>query len=246
MSELNSPDVLDSINLSWGTTLATKKVVTTSGHASGGGDVYCDAGGSEAICEANASAEATATGAATVQIQATGTLFIQNTSSTDVPFVIIDDVFSAFNPGGSDVGASVDNTMTEYASFTSFQSDDGGLLGDSHNCNTDLTVPHYWYGGLTDGGMGAFCGVEAPDASDGETWFGPIPADTTIAADAMTLEIDLFVSANAPPTVPEPLSVSLLAMAIGTLAAVRRTRASSMMTGGGIAGGLNHALRSKS
>ena len=144
------------------------------------------------------------------------------------------------------MGASVDNTMTEYASFTSFQSDDGGLLGDSHNCNTDLTVPHYWYGGLTDGGMGAFCGVEAPDASDGETWFGPIPADTTIAADAMTLEIDLFVSANAPPTVPEPLSVSLLAMAIGTLAAVRRTRASSMMTGGGIAGGLNHALRSKS
>ncbi len=226
VSDFNAPDVIDSLNLSWGPGVVTTKTIAATGNASGSGDVSCDAGGSEIGCAASASAEATANGTATVKIKTVGTLYIENTSSTDLSYVVIDGSFSAFNPGGPSAGASVDDTATEYASFNSSVSDPSSMISDTHGCNTNFTVvDSSGYAGPTNGGLGAVCGVAGPDASDFETSIALIPAGATVAVDELTLEIDLTASAGTPPTVPEPLSVPLLTMAIGTLAAVRRTRA---------------------
>jgi len=58
--------------------------------------------------------------------------------------------FSAFNPGGSEIGASVDHPLSEFAQFSI--SVTGPDAADAHGCATSVATPS--------------CGVTAPDESE--------------------------------------------------------------------------------
>lgn len=85
-------------------------------------------------------------------------------------------LFSAFNPGGPDVGASVDNAAKEYAAFFSVVS--GPSLFDLHGCDMqndpglDLALT-----------ARKTCGVMAPDWSESEFGLGPLAANGSAQAD---------------------------------------------------------------
>jgi len=64
--------------------------------------------------------------------------------------------FTSFNSGGPSVGISIDNPVTESASFSSSVSGPG--VGDSHACNTTNPVSPFNFTSTT-------CGVPSPDFS---------------------------------------------------------------------------------
>ncbi|HTF44079.1 MAG TPA: PEP-CTERM sorting domain-containing protein, partial [Terriglobales bacterium] len=99
-------------------------------------------------------------------------LSITNTTDTDFDgdFVFRTD-FSAFPRGlGVGLGASVDDPLTQYASF--YSSVFGPGVNDVHGCNT-VTGPFL---------APNACGVSSPDSSQGDFFFGSLAAGQTLFA----------------------------------------------------------------
>lgn len=121
--------------------------------------------------------------------------------------------YSAFNPGGSEVGASVTDPSREFASFSSsiFTPELGFL--DFHSCDTvsgDFVGPNA-------------CGVFSPDSSTAELDFGPIRAHQTIKV-PFVITIDLKAQ-----SVPEPLTLSTFGAGLAAIALARRRAKKSAM-----------------
>jgi hypothetical protein len=125
---------------------------------------------------------------------------LTNTTQETFPgFFVVDVNFSAFNPGGSEIGASVTNPSVEYALFSSSVEDPGA--GDFHSCDT-RDYP---------GGFGNFspyaCGVPSPDSSGGDLFIGPLGPGDTFTAD-YTISISAELKGEG---VPEPTTLPLFA-----------------------------------
>jgi hypothetical protein len=142
---------------------------------------------------------------------ALGTLVFQvtfnftNQTGVDLDFLTIRTDFSAFNPGGPQIAASVDNAVLEFARYDSSQSGRG--IGDSHHCDTRIN---------SGSGNPTFptpppsvaCGVSAPDSSQGEFTFFDVDQNETVS-ETFSLRLELEVQ-----SVPEPGSLALLGAAL--------------------------------
>lgn len=133
----------------------------------------------------------------------TVTLAFTNMSGLDLDFITIHSGFSAFNRGGSWIGAQVDNIASEFARFYSGQG--GPSIGDSHGCDTRVpagahtapTVP-----------PAAACGVSSPDFSEAEFSLNDFEIGETLTR-TFTLTLELEAS-----SVPEPSTLALFAAAL--------------------------------
>lgn len=133
-------------------------------------------------------------------VNALGGFTLHNTGSTDYlgNFVFFTS-FSAFNPGGPEIGARVDDPAHEFASFFSVVSGPG--VFDLHGCNMTNGKGPYAKS------AGASCGVSSPDSSEGMAVFGPLLAGEGLSA---AYDITVQVLAKGDDPVPEPWSLAVL------------------------------------
>jgi hypothetical protein len=143
-----------------------------------------------------------------------GSLRLTNTTGADISdFMVFNTAYSAFNPGGPEIGASVDNPATQFASFFSMVSGPGVL--DIHGCDTD------------GGDIGAVlrignaCGVSSPDFSNDIAVVSGIAAGSFIDLD---YEINIVVQAVSKDSVPEPFSLAIFGAGLLGAAAGRGRR----------------------
>lgn len=123
--------------------------------------------------------------------------------------------FSAFNPGGPEVGLSIDNPKTQSASFMS--SVYGPGVGDYHACSLPASA-------LGEFGAGAYfspttCGVASPDSSQEIYDF----ALTSLDPGAST-KIIYKIRQSAQFDVPEPPALALLGTGVFLLGLTRSRR----------------------
>lgn len=130
-----------------------------------------------------------------------------NESGQDFDSVWFQTDYSAFNPGGPEIGAKVDNTTLEFARFTSSQSGEG--IGDFHTCDTRDP-------GSANGTNDASCGVGSPDSSTGEFGFNDFDNGETFTMN-YTLALTLEVS-----SVPEPATLSMFIAGLLVLGRLKR------------------------
>jgi hypothetical protein len=103
--------------------------------------------------------------------------------------------FSAFNPGGPEIGARVDHPHFEFAQFSSSVSGPG--VGDFHGCATSIATPS--------------CGVVGPDSS---SIFFEIDQSQVLEYD-----ISIFVQVI---VTPEPSTMPLVASAFAILLGITK------------------------
>jgi len=135
----------------------------------------------------------TAPGETTQTKSDSGGIAITNNTGTDSE-VLIFLIWSAFNPGGLEIGASVDDPTLEFASFSSRVAITvppnplAGPLEDFHACETSVGEPS--------------CGVKAPDANEVEF---PV-----LLAAGSTVEVDYVIDVSGTVRIiPEPGTVAL-------------------------------------
>jgi hypothetical protein len=136
------------------------------------------------------------TGFAATTLDVLGVISITNTTALPIEFTPPSFTsVSSFNPGGSEIGASVDNPQSESALFNSAVSLIGPIVvaQDQHGCETSLLI--------------VACGVPAPDSSEGDI-FGVLEAFQTISIDTL-LHIETQTRA-----LPEPASLSLVGLGL--------------------------------
>ncbi|HEY2009020.1 MAG TPA: PEP-CTERM sorting domain-containing protein [Rhizomicrobium sp.] len=159
--------------------------------AAGGVQNQCGAGLSLFVSNDSASLE-------TFHVSSTGGLAITNTSDlgySGVTLLFRTD-FSAFNPGGPDIGASITYPGLEDASFSSSVTGTG--VDDFHSCDT-----------AGSSGFGVnfspyTCGVQSPDSSE-EQFSVALPAPgTTIDVSPYTINISASLIG-----IPEPATLFL-------------------------------------
>jgi len=129
-------------------------------------------------------------GYAATNLDIWGVVTITNTA--DFPLVFGDVLgysnFSAFNPGGNSIGASVNDPMREFAFFESTVWLE--TIGDFHSCETSLLV--------------LSCGVDSPDSSQDQYY--PILNPSEV----MSINVHLAIATEAR-VVPEPSALALFA-----------------------------------
>jgi len=140
--------------------------------------------------------------------------FFTLANTTDQTFQISIDVgtdVSAFNPGGSDIGASVSDSYREWASFSS-SVDGPDPIHDHHSCFTGAEGPAF-------AGVPSSCGVPAPDDSPGEAiWPIPGPGQTEL------FEVDMGIELQTYSPLPEPITVSLFGAGLVAMVMLARRR----------------------
>lgn len=141
-----------------------------------------------------------------------GFLVLRNEGSVDYQGqFVFETSYSSFNPGGPEIGASVDDPVREFASFFTVVTGPG--VFDLHGCAMSGSPgPHF---------AAVTCGVSVPDASSGEAVFGPLLAGQTISARYRTY---IEVIAQGADPVPEPASATLLFAGLVTVASRRKAR----------------------
>ncbi len=139
-------------------------------------------------------------------ISSIGGISITNNSGIDLGTLFFQTDFSAFNPGGSPIGAQVDDPSYQYAVFSS--SVFGPGVGDFHACDTRINP-----------NMGPnACGVFSPDSSQGQFSTGPLAAGQNVK---QSYQIKIAATVF----VPEPLTLSLFGAGLAGTVALRRRRA---------------------
>jgi hypothetical protein len=152
-------------------------------------------------------------------------LTLTNTTQETFPgdFVFYGGV-SAFNPGGPEIGASVDDPSHEYALFSS-KAELVNRLADEHSCDT-RNYPGY--PDYSDGGyyFSPFaCGVRSLDETEFELDLGPLgPGET------LTANFEILITAQLK-SVPTPGTLPLFATGLGGLVLLRwrRTKKAVML-----------------
>lgn len=175
-------------------------VTATSGGATTDGD--------SVFASISAFASATRPGYAFASVVLDVIVAIEVAAASDLLAVAILTDFSAFNPGGDPVGASVDNIAREFARFVSTQSGEG--IGDAHGCHTGIFDGSHFPGPLP----AARCGVESPDSSQGEFTF--VVPESNVAEFAYRLSVEVEASA-----VPEPGALAMLGIGLCALLRLR-------------------------
>jgi hypothetical protein len=143
-------------------------------------------------------------GLVTDSLSVSGGLEITNT--TDESFagsLHFQDDFSAFNPGGSEIGASVNDLSSEYAFF--FSTLTTPISGDFHSCDTRFDQ-------LTEDPPGTFwCGVDSPDSSQTDLFVSfPGPGQSIFLEYAIDIQAAAF-------SAPEPETSILMVSGLGLL-----------------------------
>ncbi len=164
------------------------------------GDASAGPGG----CGRSLTLSDTVTTSGTSGASALGGVVITNTSGQTVNgFAVINVWFSAFNPGGPEVGLGIDDPSTQWAAFTSNVSGD---VSDAHACAVGYRGSYGTQFSATT------CGVAAPDFSQLDLY-----ADFTdfMPGDELRFTFGLDIGAvfdldGAPARVPAPGSAVLL------------------------------------
>ena len=165
--------------------------------------------GESVYASVSAFASATRPGHALASVALDVVVAIELAADSDLLAIAILTDFSAFNPGGNPVGASVDNVAGEFARFASSQLGEG--IGDTQGCHT----------GILSGGHlpiplpSASCGVPSPDSSQGEFFF--VVPEGNVGELAYRLSVEVEASA-----VPEPATLAILGAALCGLSLLRR------------------------
>ncbi len=140
-------------------------------------------------------------------INALGGLALINAANADYNGTFVfHTAFSAFNPGGPEIGAGVDDPVREYASFFTVVSGPG--VFDLHGCDMQ-------HGASMKGGFAPHtCGVTSPDVSFGEALLGPLASGGTLNAE---YQIFIRVAAQGADPVPEMPAIFLLSTGLALL-----------------------------
>jgi hypothetical protein len=129
-------------------------------------------------------------GTLTIKDHSSGGLILTNNSNVDYGgMAVLYASYSAFNPGGPAIGASVSNPTTESAGFSSAVTFGSKVL-DFHSCQTSVATPA--------------CGVGSPDDNTILIFLAiPTPGNTS-STDQFSLNISAQLT-----TVPEPAGTFL-------------------------------------
>lgn len=134
------------------------------------------------------------------------------TNTADAPYTggfRIDSSFSAFNPGGPEIGLSIDNLL-QTASFSSAVV--GTIAYDTHSCSVPAKPGDPGY-------FSAFtCGVGTPDSSEGEFFISDLAPGGSVELDWSILVTDSFSA------VPEPSGLAVLSSTLVALGLLRSHR----------------------
>jgi hypothetical protein len=148
-----------------------------------------------------------------------GLVVTNNVGAQLAGWLVFNTDFSAFNPGGPEIGIGVDDPLTQSASFSSSVSGPG--VGDYHSCTT--TDPVGYNGGGYNFAPGK-CGVSSPDSSQDQ--FG-ISLDELGVAGSEPVQYIMNIAADfsiPPANVPEPPSIAIIAAPILLLCFEMRRR----------------------
>lgn len=115
-------------------------------------------------CLGNASLDQSVISSMQLSSTENGTVVVTNTTNQALSgLIFLATNFSAFNPGGPDIGVSIDNPIAQAGSYSSSVS--GPSVNDAHGCAVGFN------GDIASVGNAIFspttCGVIAPDSSDG-------------------------------------------------------------------------------
>ena len=175
---------------------------TCTGGASQGGVGCSD--------ERSLEVSSSAAGVHNFSVTANSGFSLTNTTQENFPgYFVFDTDFSAFNPGGPEIGASVTDPNSEYAIFNSSVSGPG--VYDNQGCDTRN------YPSDSENNFSPYaCGVPSPDGSSSNAYLGPLGPGETISVD-YTISISAQLK-----SVPEPISLSIFAAGlIGMLYSAR-------------------------
>jgi hypothetical protein len=148
-----------------------------------------------------------------------GDLHITNTTDrTFIGYIVFTSDFSAFNPGGYNVGASIDVLGRERAAFESEVFGEG--VHDMHQCDTDFIDPtdHTTYISPTQ------CGVNSPDESMGEAVLNYVDPFQEVI---LPYTINIRVEARG---LPEPRTLNLFLASLPLIEFARRRKRNSHST----------------
>jgi hypothetical protein len=169
-------------------------------------------------CGGGISLSTTVTDSAHLSASFHGGLVITNTTNAIIDaYLSFHTYFSAFNPGGPNVGISIDDPLTEGARFSSSQSGEG--IGDSHSCSIGL------YGESGRVFSPTTCGVGAPDSSDyhfAENLANLAPGASMTIPYLLQIDADFILPPGDPNRVPEPASALVLLSGVAGLYLKRR------------------------
>ena len=188
---------------------------TMAGDIPSGIVITCDGYASDG-CSNSLEVSHTVTHSLTEGYSSSASLVITNTGDTSSSGDLIFGVgWSAFNPGGPEVGLSIDNAQ-QSASFSS-ESDgtSNGIGGDYHACSLPVPASQVYYGGFTT----LSCGVQSPD-SDSAMLF--VDLSSLAPGDSVEFDNTLSISDSFNIPTPEPSGLAILGFAMFALAAARR------------------------
>jgi hypothetical protein len=179
--------------------------------------ITCD-GNASNDCSNNLDVSHSVTRSLTETFSSSASLVITNTGDTSSSGELIFDVgWSAFNPGGPDIGLSIDNAG-QSASFSSESTGSSPGIGvDSHACSLPASL-------LGPDGSGynfttLSCGVLAPDSDEAEFF---VDLASLAPGDSVELDNTLTISDSFNIPTPEPSGLAILGSAIFALAVSRR------------------------
>ena len=181
--------------------------------------ITCD-GNASNDCSNSLDVSHSVTRSLTETFSSSASLVITNTGDTSSSGELIFDVgWSAFNPGGPDIGLSIDNAR-QSASFSSESVGSSPEIGeDSHACS--LPVPASQVG--PDGSNYNFttlsCGVLGPDSDEAEFF---VDLASLGPGDSVELDNTLTISDSFNIPTPEPSGLAILGSAMVALAVSRR------------------------
>jgi hypothetical protein len=156
----------------------------------------------------------------TYELTSTGSLVVTNTSDEAIDgFIGLDIMHSAFNPGGPATGISIDNYLTQAASFRSSVTGPG--VGGTQSCS----VGFQGYSGYITSPTS--CGVSAPDWSftnAGADLVNFLPGAELVFTWVIELAATFEFEDEAQSEVPSPGSLALVLVGLGGLALRKRRR----------------------
>ena len=180
-------------------------------------DGYADIG-----CDNSLDVSHSVTHSLTEGYSSSASLVITNAGDTSPSgYLVFDANWSAFNPGGPEVGLSIDNAQ-QSASYSSTSSDSNDNLGyDFHSCSLPVLASQLGFGGP---GAGFYfstlsCGVVAPDADEAYIF---VDLASLAPGDSVEYDNTLSISDSFNIPTPEPSGLAILGSAMFALAAFRR------------------------